>query len=244
MGTSVRFPALNSLHHGNYLLNKEDLKAETGKSIDIGFDKSFRENNLDLSATTFYLKYKNDIKGWKSHSGGVGEKFYAGGGDYALDNSDSTTKSYGLEFQADWKPSEDLGLSLGYTKTESYDGTTCDNPDSTGGPGSSACNDEMNVRVPRDQINLSGTKLINKNLSHTVNIKYVGERRDYGNTNQGFEDVILSKYATFDYLMNYKLFNSYNLSISAKNIFDKKYSEAYEYNAPGRSLNFMLKKSY
>ena len=82
----------------------------------------------------------------------------------------------------------------------------------------------MNVRVPRDQINLSGTKLVNKNLSHTVNIKYVGERRDYGNTNQGFEDVILSKYATFDYLMNYKLFNSYNLSISAKNIFDKKYS--------------------
>ena len=244
LGTSVRFPALNSLHHGNYLLNKEDLKAETGKSIDIGFDKSFRENNLDLSATTFYLKYKNDIKGWKSHSGGVGEKFYAGGGDYALDNSDSSTKSYGLEFQADWKPSEDLGLSLGYTKTESHDGTTCDNPDSTGGPGSSACNDEMNVRVPRDQINLSGTKLVNKNLSHTVNIKYVGERRDYGNTNQGFEDVILSKYATFDYLMNYKLFNSYNLSISAKNIFDKKYSEAYEYNAPGRSLNFMLKKSY
>lgn len=244
LGTSVRFPSLNSLHHGNYLLNKEDLKAETGKSIDIGFDKSFRENNLDLSATTFYLKYKNDIKGWKSHSGGVGEKFYAGGGDYALDNSDSTTKSYGLEFQADWKPSEDLGLSLGYTKTESYDGTTCDNPDSTGGPGSSACNDEMNVRVPRDQINLSVTKLINKNLSHTVNIKYVGERRDYGNTNQGFEDVILSKYATFDYLMNYKLFNSYNLSISAKNIFDKKYSEAYEYNAPGRSLNFILKKSY
>ena len=64
----------------------------------------------------------------------------------------------------------------------------------------------MNVRVPRDQINLSGTKLVNKNLSHTVNIKYVGERRDYGNTNQGFEDVILSKYATFDYLMNLKTF--------------------------------------
>ena len=175
---------------------------------------------------------------------GVGEKFYAGGGDYALDNSDSSTKSYGLEFQADWKPIEDLGqFILGYTKTESHDGTTCDNPDSTGGPGSSACNDEMNVRVPRDQINLSGTKLVNKNLSHTLNIKYVGERRDYGNTNQGFEDVILSKYATFDYLMNYKLFNSYNLSISAKNIFDKKYSEAYEYNAPGRSLNFMLKRA-
>ena len=36
IGTSVRFPALNSYHHGHYLINKESLKAETGKSIDIG----------------------------------------------------------------------------------------------------------------------------------------------------------------------------------------------------------------
>ena len=35
IGTSVRFPALNSYHHGHYLLNKERLKAETGKSIDV-----------------------------------------------------------------------------------------------------------------------------------------------------------------------------------------------------------------
>ena len=39
IGTSVRFPALNSYHHGHYLVEKEKLKAETGKSIDIGLDK-------------------------------------------------------------------------------------------------------------------------------------------------------------------------------------------------------------
>ena len=244
LGTSVRFPSLSSLHHGNYLTNKEDLKAETGKSIDIGIDKYFPENNVNLNATTFYLKYKNDIKGWKSHSGGVGEKYYVGGGDYALDNSSSSTKSYGLELQADWKPTDTIDLKLGYTNTESHDGTTCDNPDSTSGPGSAKCNDEMNVRVPRNQTNLSGSKTINQNFSHTLNFKYVGERRDYGNTNQGFEDVILSKYATVDYMLNYKLFNSYNFSLSAKNIFNKRYSEAYEYKAPGRTLNFNLKKNY
>ena len=56
--------------------------------------------------------------------------------------------------------------------------------------------------------------------------------------------MLLSKYATADYFINYKLFNSYNLTLSAKNLFDKKYSEAYEYKAPGRSLGFMLNKNY
>ena len=244
LGTSVRFPSLNSLHHGNNLIIKENLKAETGKSIDVGIDKIFPENNIDLSATAFFLKYKNDIKGWKSHSGGMGEKYYSGGGLYALDNTNSKTESYGLEFQTNWKPNDNYSFGLGYTRTESYDGPTCDNPDSTAGPGSAACNDEMNVRVPRHQLNFNGTKIFNKELSQTLKVKYVGERRDYGNINNNFEDVILSNYLVADLFINYKLFNTYDLSISAKNILDKRYSEAYEYKAPGRSLDFMLKKSY
>ena len=88
------------------------------------------------------------------------------------------------------------------------------------------------------------TKFINNDLKHTLKFKYVGERRDYGNVNNGFEDVILSNYFTADYIMNYKLFERYNLNISAKNILNKRYSEAYEYKAPGRSFNFMIKRSY
>ena len=244
LGTSVRFPALYSLHHGNNLTNKESLKAETGKSIDVGIDKFFPNNNLNLSANTFYLKYKNDIKGWKSHSGGMGEKYYAGGGNYALANSNSKTYSYGLELNTGWNPREDYSLNFGYTRTESYDGTTCDNPDATGGHGTTQCNDKMNVRVPRNQINFSGTKYFDNNLSQTLKLKYVGERRDYGNVNQGFKDVILSEYITADLITNYKLFDSYIFNFSAKNILDKEYSEAYEYKAPGRSFNFMLSKKY
>ena len=212
------------------LVVKENLKAETGKSIDIGIDKFLPENNINLSVTTFFLEYKNDIKGWASHSGGVG-------GTYALDNSNSKTQSYGLELQTNWKPNNDYFLGLGYTRTESYDGTTCDNPDGR-------CNDEMNVRVPRHQINLIGTKNVSNKLSHSLKIKYVGERRDFGNTNNSFSDVILSNYMVADWVANYKLFDTYNLNISAKNILDKRYSEAYAYKAPGRSINFMLKKSY
>ena len=230
LGTSVRFPSLNSLNHGNSLVVKENLKAETGKSIDIGIDKFFPENNINLSATTFFLEYKDDIKGWASHSGGVG-------GNYALANSNSKTESYGLELQTNWKPNDDYTLGLGYTRTESYDGTTCDNPDGS-------CIDEMNVRIPRHQLNLIGTKIFNKSLSQTLKVKYVGERRDYGNVNNSFKDVILSEYMVVDLVTNYKLFNAYNLHISAKNILNEGYSEAYGYKSPSRSFNFMLRNSF
>jgi vitamin B12 transporter len=244
LGTSVRFPSLNSYHHGHSLKNKESLKAETGKSIDIGIEKFFPVNNISLSATTFFLEYKNDIKGWASHGGGLQYSYSGEANEYVIDNSNSKTESYGLELQTNWKPNDDYALGFGYTRTESYDGTTCDNPDSTAGPGSAACIDEMNVRVPRHQINLIGTKIFNNDLSQTFKIKYVGERRDYGNTNNNFEDVILSEYLTADLITNYKLFNAYNLNISAKNIFNKKYSEAYEYKAPGRSMNLKLRKQF
>jgi len=244
LGTSVRFPSLNSYHHGHSLVNHESLKAETGKSIDVGIDKYFPENNISLSATTFFLEYKNNIGGWASQGGGHQYSYSGEADEFVIDNTNAKTESYGLELQSNWKPSKNYALGFGYTRTESRDGTTCDNPDSTTGPGSAACNDEMNVRVPRHQINLIGTKIFNKNLSQTLKFKYVGERRDYGNTNNNFEDVILSNYVVADFVINYKLFNTYDLNLSAKNILDKNYSEAYEYKAPGRSLNFMLKKSY
>ena len=244
LGTSVRFPSLNSYHHGHSLVNHESLKTETGKSIDVGIDKYFPENNISLSATTFFLEYKNNIGSWESQGGGY-QYTYSGEADsYVIDNTNAKTESYGLELQTDWKPNDGYALGLGYTRTESYDGTTCDDPDTTSAADGSACNDEMNVRVPRHQVNLIGTKIFNKNLSQTLKFKYVGERRDYGNTNNGFTDVILSNYVVADLVTNYKLFDTYNLNISVKNILDARYSEAYEYKAPGRSVNFMLKKSY
>jgi vitamin B12 transporter len=237
LGTSVRFPSLYTLHHGNVLTNKDIIKAETGKSIDIGMDKFFTDYNLKLNATTFFLKYKNDIKGWASNSGGVGEKYYAGGGNYALNNTKSKTESYGLELQTNWEPTDNYFLGFGYTRTESYDGTTCDDPNGS-------CIDEMNVRIPRHQINLIGTKNIKDNLSHTIKLKYVSERRDFGNINNNFKDVILSDYMVVDLVTNYKFFDAYNLNISVKNILNKTYSEAYEYKSPSRSFNFMLRKKY
>ena len=69
-------------------------------------------------------------------------------------------------------------------------------------------------------------------------IKYSGETRDYGNTNQGFADVILDDYITFNYLADYKLNGRYKIYLSANNIFDQNYEQAFQYSTMGRTFNF------
>ena len=61
------------------------------------------------------------------------------------------------------------------------------------------------VRVPRHALSTIMTLKNNKNLINKLSINYSGEVRDYGNTNNGFNDVILDDYLTFGYKMNYNL---------------------------------------
>ena len=85
---------------------------------------------------------------------------------------------------------------------------------------------------------------MNNNLKNSLLIRYRGETRDYGNTNNGFADVILDDHITFDYLSSYKLYDTYNLFFSVKNIFDQNYEQAYQYSTMDRAINFGLKRVY
>ena len=84
----------------------------------------------------------------------------------------------------------------------------------------------------------------NKNLNNKIFVKYSGERRDYGNTNNSFYDVILDDYITINYHLNYKLYNQYNLYLIANNLFDQKYEEAYQYTGMGQDISFGIKRSF
>ena len=45
-------------------------------------------------------------------------------------------------------------------------------------------------------------------------------------------------------MLDYKLYNKYNLYFLANNIFDENYEQAYQYSTLGRSFNFGLKTNY
>ena len=85
---------------------------------------------------------------------------------------------------------------------------------------------------------------MNDKFRNSFLVKYIGEARDYGNTNNSWVDIILDDYATVDFVSTYKISNNYDLNFSIRNMFDQKYEQAYEYSSMSRTLNFSLKRKY
>ena len=106
------------------------------------------------------------------------------------------------------------------------------------------CIDSAMVRVPRHSLTSSINHKINNNLKNSLLIKYRGESRDYGNINNGFADVILDDYITFNYSAKYRLYDTYNLFFNVENIFDQNYEQAYQYSTMGRTFNFGIRRVY
>ena len=75
-------------------------------------------------------------------------------------------------------------------------------------------------------------------------MKYSGERRDVGNVNNGYADVILKEYILFDIASSYNLWDSYKIDFSLRNIFDEGYEQAYEYSGIERAINFDIRKVF
>ena len=242
-GTGVRFGALDEYHYEESLLDKSGLKPEESKSFDIGIDKLFAKYNLDLSATLFYLEYDNHMSNWKGNTEGGKQDSYDPNtflGGYVYENTNAKVKSQGFEIASNWNPKSDLNIKFGYAFTDSYAGDVCDDPQ----PATGVCLDEMILRVPKHSINSSINKKITKKIDASMLLKFASERRDVGNANNSYLDVILSDYTTVDLLGNYKISDNYNLNFSLTNLLDEDFQEAYQYRAPGRSFKFGLKKAF
>lgn len=92
------------------------------------------------------------------------------------------------------------------------------------------------LRIPENSINAYLDYYFNE-VSHIgLNAKYVSERRDLDYSSWPANDVMLKSYTTVDLTYNTKLNEHFNLSITAKNIFDKTYETAKGYSTEGRSI--------
>ena len=228
-GTGLRFPTLNEYYFGSSVLDRSTLVPEESVSIDFGIDKKIPEYALSLSATIFEIDYENYIGGWASNTDD--------GNTYVQKNTSATNYSRGIEIYSNWKQKKDLSINFGYTYTKSYDGSTCSNPNDS-------CNEQMNVRIPEHVLSSTVVKDFYKNLTGSIQYKYVSERRDYGGSDNGFKQVMLKDYSLINLFANYKIENNYKLNFSIKNLLDEKYNEANNYSTPGRSYNIKLGKNF
>ena len=101
----------------------------------------------------------------------------------------------------------------------------------------------MPVRVPRH--------FLSSNIRHTIDDysfsligKFNSERRDYGNSNNCFAQVILDPYSVFDFNVNYKINSNYVIFFNLQNIFNENYHDAYQYSVLGRDFTFGLKQTF
>ena len=227
-GTGLRMPSLNEYYFGATVADRSTLVPEESTSFDFGLDQKITEN-FDLSTTVFKIDYENQITGWETN---VDQ-----GSGYTQMNSTARNTSYGLEALSSWRAAQDLDVNLGYAFTKSYDGSTCSNINDT------SCNEPMNVRVPVHSFSSSFVKKFDKNFTASAQYKYVGERRDYGGSDNSFKSVILDEYSVVNLSTDYKL-NDYKMTFSLKNLFDENYSEAWGYNTLGRNLNFKFGKQF
>ncbi len=226
-GTGLRYPTLYDYFYGTVVTKKEDLKPEKSKSFDIGYERSLKKIKADIILSAYKIEYTNPLEGWQSNG-------------WTIKNSNGKIKSKGIELSSIWKPYEKFNLSLNYNYSDTYDGADCDDPN----VGVGECIDDSMVRVPRHAFSSIITLKNNKNLVHEFSINYSGEVRDYGNTNNGFKDVILDDHLIFGYNMNYNLNNNYNIYFNINNIFDQNYEKAFMYSGMSRAMHLGIKKNY
>ena len=231
-GTGIRYPSLYDYFYGTVVSEKEILKPEKSKSFDIGYETFIEKMNMNLNVSAFRIDYDDPLEGWQSNTDDLGG--------WTIKNSTGKIKSEGIELSTLWKPKENFNIGFDYNYNETYDGSDCDNPDK----GANECIDPAMVRVPRHNFTSSINHNMGKNLENSLLIRYRGETRDYGNTNNGFADVILDDNITFDYVGSYNLYDTYNLFFSVKNIFDQDYEQAYQYSTMDRSYNFGIRRRY
>ena len=242
LGAGVRFPALYDYKYGSSTIvdkggTLEDIQSERGLSFDLGYDTYLNNLDLGLSMGLFKTKQKNSILNNARTA-------------WVQANATGVNTSEGIEFNANWKPTNSkFGLNFGYTFTDSYDASTCD-PDELASYADNECRLTGNkvakakVRVPRHAVKTNISYSMNQNLKIFLKGKYIGETRDFGNTNDSWTDQILTDYFVFDLVHSYNLFDNYTIQIGINNILDEKYQQAHEYSTMGRTFNFGLKKVY
>lgn len=147
---------------------------------------------------------------------------------YGYYNVDGESKFSGIEVSGTYSPLEHLILSANYTHLidfEKYDGS--DLP-----------------RRAKDTLNASANYYMENNMHFGVDAQYIGDRID---TDGGFPiaaDVPTGNYTLWNLNLGAKLADDLDLTLNARNIFDKAYQSVYGYATEGASLYAKVKYSF
>ena len=238
LGSGVRFPSLYDLHFGSGNtassgnaggLALEELQHERGNSFDVGYETYLNKFDLNTNVTYFYLEQKNALTSDQRNG-------------FAMNNTHGVNTSKGIELGLDWKPEgKKYGVDFDYTHTKTFDSNNCN---SGGCHRKTSELGDAKVLVPQNAFSSTIKHNTLPGLTNSLQIKFVDEVRSFGDGNNSFKDVILEDYTTINLISNYRLYDTYDLTFDAKNIFDDNYEQSHAYSSVGRSFNIGLRRVY
>lgn len=183
--------------------------SEHTKNYELSYKGFFKEQGLNLSSNLFYVN-------WKDMQTVAG----AGLGQPTVNAGKASVK--GIEFEAQWKPSEkiDTFVSMAYTKTK-FDELNTGGQDWTG--------NEF-IKAPRLTASAGAYYSMNK-FTYGTEVSYQG----------GYYDSIQNNYKVSSLTVinasaNYEIRNNLNLKLFANNIFDKVIQLRKETNTESENL--------
>lgn len=147
-------------------------------------------------------------------------------------NNNGTEKFSGIEVKGNYIFSEiGINLSANYMYLIDYKKT----------------NGEDMIRRPKETLNIALDHYVANNTSYGINAQYIGDRLDKAFLNvppYSSYPVSTGNYTVWNLNFGTKISTDIDITINAKNIFDKEYQSVYSYATEGRSIYAKVKYSF
>jgi vitamin B12 transporter len=204
--TAFITPSLFQLFEPSF--GNADLEPEENQTIEVGAEVSIKDK------ATFSLVYFNRNEDNFINFVDTGNFVFQ------YQNTDESFTASGLEFVAQAKVTEDLGLNLNATYT--------------------SLDEDLSLRIPEIKINTRLDYKLSRVTQLSLSYQYNDDREDVVFNNTTFENdsVTLDSYGLLDFYISHKIANNkMTLFANVTNIFNEDYQELFGFSTRGRGVN-------
>ena len=193
-----------------------DLKPETSKGFDIGYEQRILDGRVTADVTYFRERLDDEIDGF------FFDPSLGSFGMFTAVNRDGTSKSKGIEVEMS------ASILDGLSSTASYTYTDASQPDAAG-------QQQREIRRPRHMAALNLNYALLGRAQVNANLSYTGEQTDvfFPPFPASAETVSLDAYTLVDLTGNIAITDSVSVYARIENLFDTTYENVYGFAAPG-----------
>jgi vitamin B12 transporter len=218
-GTGSKAPTFTERYgfFEDFFVGNPDLKPESSKGWEIGFDTRWANDRYQLELAYFDQDLEDEIDGFV---------FDPGTGFFTARNKDSDSSRKGVEAVFDMRFAKTFTIITTYTYTDAKE----ENP---------MGEKVVEVRRPKHMANLTANYYFAENRGNfNLNINYVGSQQDdfFSPITYVAERVDIDAYTLVNLAGSWKLTKSLDLTARVTNLFNEEYEEVLGFVRPGRAI--------